>query len=71
MGIGVVRGIVYDEKKESEVKKIVVGFMVVVEVYLLVYDVVFLVDNVFLFVDIVGASGLSNVYCYFVSRSEW
>ncbi len=71
VGIGAARGIVYDEKKESEAKKIVAGFMAAVEAYLSAHDAVFLVDNALSLADIVGASGLSNVYCYLVPRSEW
>ena len=71
VGIGAARGIVYDEKKESEAKKTVADFMAAVEAYLVANEVMFLVDNTLTLADIVGASGLSNVYCYLVARSEW
>ena len=70
-GTGANRGIVYDEKKEAEAKKVVADFMSAVEAYLVSHEAVFLVDNALSLADIVGASGMSNVYSYLVPRSEW
>lgn len=70
-GTGKARGIVYDEKKEAEAKKVVADFMSAVNVYLEAHEAVFLVDNKISLADIVGASGLSNVYSYLVPRTEW
>lgn len=71
VGIGRDRGLVYDEKKEAEARAVVAKFMDAVEAYLAAHDAVFLVDNAISLADIVGASGLSNVYCYLVPRSVW